>query len=195
MMSIQTQLWISTLSFLIFGSLIMAYVRYEYLKLGQLTFLGASLQVIAYGLLMVLTGLSVWGSLWPSWDEYIPDNWAGGLLTILGLVVCALGIWDFSSMQRLIGQRSDYLVIKGVYRYSRNPQYLGLGLLILGFVVSHWSSTAWLAFVCSLLLVGVTIWIEEQHLGKLFGEAYREYCRRVPRIIGRMTKIEGTQNE
>jgi len=189
MITIQTQLWISTFAFLIFGGMIMGYVRYEYLQRGALTHFGAFLQVIAFGLQMVITALTVWGSLWPSWYEYIPEHWIGGVLSLLGIVLCAVAMRDFKLMTRATGRRSDLLIVKGVYQYSRNPQYIGYGLLILGFVVGHWSSTAWLAFVSYLLLVRVTIWIEEQHLENLFGEAYRQYCRQVPRFIGIVSKM------
>ena len=166
----------------------MAYVRHEYLKYGVLTLFGALLQLVAYGLQMVLAALSIWGSLWPYWQEYIPENWIGGALTVSGIVVCAIGMMNFRSMKRLFGRQSDQLIVLGIYRYSRNPQYIGFGLLILGFVVSHWSSTSWLAFVSYLILVAVTIWIEEQHLENLYGEAYRNYCQSVPRIIALRNK-------
>jgi len=190
MFSLQTQLWISVLSFLVFGGLIMLYVRHEYLQRGALTQFGAFLQITAYGLQVVLTSFSIWGTLWPLWEDYIPDNWLGGFLLLLGILVCGIAIWNFRSMTRLTGRRSDQLVVKGLYKYSRNPQYIGYGLLILGFVISHWSATAWLAFASYLLLVGVTIRIEEEHLENLYGEAYRQYCRRVPRFIGSVSKLD-----
>jgi len=175
----------------------MLYVRHEYLQRGVLTQFGALIQIVAYFLQVVLSGYSIWGSLWPSWEEYIPDNWVGGSLSMLGIVVCCVAMWNFRSMTRLTGRRSDRLVVKGLYQYSRNPQYIGYGILILGFVIGHWSSTAWLAFASYLLLVGVTIWIEEQHLEIQYGEAYRQYCQRVPRFFGRVSKMNdrGINNE
>lgn len=164
----------------------MGYVRREYLQRGTLSQFGALIQIVAYGLQMVLTGFSVFGSLWPAWDEYAPDNWVGGFMSMLGIVVCAVAMINFRSMTRLTGRQSDHLVVRGLYQFSRNPQYIGYGLLILGFVIGHWSSTAWLAFASYLLLVGVTIWIEEQHLENQYGEAYRRYRQRVPRFIGKV---------
>jgi len=190
MLALQSQLWISGLTFLILGGLIMWRVRYEYLDNGKLTPLTAFLQAIAFGLQMVFTSLSVWGSIWPSWDECIPKNWVGGLLLIVGLVLCGLGMWAFRSMTRVTGLQTDGLVVKGIYKYSRTPQYVGYGLLILGFVIGHWISTAWLALLSHSLLVAVTIWIEEQYLENKYGDAYRDYCQRVPRFVGKILAID-----
>ena len=103
----------------------MAYVRHEYLQRGTLTQFGAFVQIIAFGLQVVLTSLSIWGSLWPSWDEYIPANWVAGFLSIAGIIVCGVAMWNFRLMTRLTGRRSDQLVFRGFYQHSRNPQYLG----------------------------------------------------------------------
>jgi protein-S-isoprenylcysteine O-methyltransferase Ste14 len=85
-------------------------------------------------------------------------------------------------MTRATGRETNQLIVKGVYRWSRNPQYLGYGLVILGAVIGYWSSTAWLAFIAYVLLVYATVKIEEEHLAQAFGEEYIAYCKRVPRF-------------
>lgn len=76
------------------------------------------------------------------------------------------------------------LSTSGPYRFTRNPFYLAnlaidAGLMV---VIGH----PWLAAVFALLWFVVyrqTIAAEERTLSGLFGEAYAEYCRRVPRLI------------
>ncbi|HOL96545.1 MAG TPA: isoprenylcysteine carboxylmethyltransferase family protein [bacterium] len=74
------------------------------------------------------------------------------------------------------------LVVQGPYRYVRNPMYWGVLLMVVGeFFVFE---SAVLLFYAILLLAGFhlfTIWYEEPVLRRTFGDAYVEYCQRVPR--------------
>ena len=105
---------------------------------------------------------------------------------LLGVGICLAGMWAFRSMKKVTGRETNRLVVRGIYRWSRNPQYLGYGLVILGEVVGYWSSTAWLALVAYALLVYATVRIEEEHLKQVFGSEYEAYCQSVPRFIGRI---------
>jgi protein-S-isoprenylcysteine O-methyltransferase Ste14 len=110
----------------------------------------------------------------------------GPLLVLAG----ALGIR--SAMQRFAAagtnvptdRPSTTIVSAGPYRFSRNPIYLGLTTLYLGFAVL--GDSAWvLALVVPVLLVmrfGV-IAREERYLTAKFGEAYRAYQGRVRRWL------------
>jgi protein-S-isoprenylcysteine O-methyltransferase Ste14 len=80
------------------------------------------------------------------------------------------------------------LVVTGLYRYVRNPMYVGVLLLIFGQMMLF-SSAALLAY-------GVAIWtafhifvvfFEEHRLQREFGEEYDRYVGNVPRWIPRMT--------
>jgi protein-S-isoprenylcysteine O-methyltransferase Ste14 len=75
------------------------------------------------------------------------------------------------------------LVSDGLYRYSRNPMYLGHLIFMAGLALTFWS---WLALA---ILVVNLFWFErrvrgdEQRLLRRFGAPYAEYCRRVKRWI------------
>ena len=78
------------------------------------------------------------------------------------------------------------LVVSGMYRYVRNPIYLGVLAVFVGYVLWHPSRASLLCPV----LVAVSahlfvIFYEEPHLRKAFGGAYEEYCKSVPRWIPR----------
>ncbi len=79
---------------------------------------------------------------------------------------------------------SRALVTGGIYRYTRNPMYVGMTLIYLG--VTAWWNTWWPLGVLPLVLVIMTVAVigrEEAYLERLFGEEYRRYRDRVRRWI------------
>jgi protein-S-isoprenylcysteine O-methyltransferase Ste14 len=81
---------------------------------------------------------------------------------------------------------TTHLVTEGVYRFSRNPMYLGLVLMLIAWAL--WLGTASPWVVPPLFAISMTITQiapEERALEKVFGEAYVAYRRRVNRWIGR----------
>ncbi len=77
---------------------------------------------------------------------------------------------------------STNLVTSGIYQYSRNPGYLGLGVIQLGFAVLL--DNAWIAiamFVAALITSWFVIRLEELKLTNAFGEPYLDYKRQVRR--------------
>ncbi|TMH31976.1 MAG: isoprenylcysteine carboxylmethyltransferase family protein [Betaproteobacteria bacterium] len=81
--------------------------------------------------------------------------------------------------------KASYLVTEGVFRVSRNPMYLGLVLLLIGWAI-------WLGSVSSLVvpplfvivITVVQIIPEEQALHERFDQEYAPYQRRGARWIG-----------
>jgi protein-S-isoprenylcysteine O-methyltransferase Ste14 len=81
------------------------------------------------------------------------------------------------------------LVVVGLYRYVRNPMYLGFftGWAGLWVVFGH-ANVATIA-VASTLVIATTLFVlfyEEPTLRKMFGGEYEEYCRSVRRWVPRM---------
>ena len=76
------------------------------------------------------------------------------------------------------------LVTDGPYAYSRNPQYIGFVLFVVGMTL-YWPTL--ITIPMGGALVFAYYWLarsEEKHLAKTFGEGYTEYSREVPRFIG-----------
>jgi len=80
-----------------------------------------------------------------------------------------------------------HLVVTGLYRYVRNPMYVGVLCLILGqgllfgeVRVLEYGMAVWLAF--HLFVLGY----EEPTLRRSFGEEYRTFCAHVPRWLPRL---------
>lgn len=74
------------------------------------------------------------------------------------------------------------LVIRGPYRFVRNPMYIGAGLTLAGAAL-YCGSIFLLLYVCVLLVFThfLVIFYEEPVLRKTFGAEYEAYCRRVSR--------------
>jgi protein-S-isoprenylcysteine O-methyltransferase Ste14 len=112
-----------------------------------------------------------------------PAQVAGGALAAAAAGVAIAGAGLFSSGAQISGIESGSLVISGFYRYTRNPQYLGLVAGLLGIAVAVRSGLA--------ALIAVTVWrafdrwipSEERHLERIFGEQYRAYAAQTRRWI------------
>ena len=75
------------------------------------------------------------------------------------------------------------MVTDGLYRFMRHPQYTGLLLFTLGWIL-HWPSIVTL--VLWPLLVAAYVWLagqEERRALEEFGEAYAAYSARTKRFI------------
>jgi hypothetical protein len=75
------------------------------------------------------------------------------------------------------------LSVSGIYRWGRNPQYLGWFLFLLGFALTDWSEWCLAALLVSAIGIHLLILVEEQHLLRQFGDTYRQFCDRVPRYF------------
>lgn len=79
------------------------------------------------------------------------------------------------------------LVTSGMYRYVRNPMYVGAGLVILGETALFGSILRGVEYVLVFggILALFVVLYEEPTLRAKFGADYEEYCRNVPRFVPR----------
>ena len=81
-------------------------------------------------------------------------------------------------------QRRCTIVTEGVYRWTRNPMYLGMALIYLGFALLLDSLVALiLIFPLVFVIQKEVIEREERYMEAKFGDAYRDYKARVRRWI------------
>ncbi len=84
----------------------------------------------------------------------------------------------------LIGRESNRLVASGIYRFSRNPMYTGVLLIVLGTAVFNANIMLGYYLVGLILVFNLFIrFYEEPTLRSKHGSAYDEYCKRVPRWL------------
>jgi len=137
---------------------------------------------------------SLWFWLLPQWLGFrvaavseASWRWLGAAPSVLGFAAALRCVWDFGRTGR--GTPAPIappkrLVVVGLYRYVRNPMYLGLaaGWMGLWVVFGHASLAAIVAVAAAALLVHLFVrFYEEPTLRKKFGADYHQYCRNVRR--------------
>ena len=116
-------------------------------------------------------------------------KWVRFQPTLTGIAIDVAALTCFrkagTTVNPLDPSKASRLVTDGVFRLSRNPMYLGLVLLLVGWGVWLGSASPWLVpplFVIALTVVQIIP--EEQALHRRFGEQYLSYRRKVARWIG-----------
>lgn len=119
----------------------------------------------------------------------IPGAWIIALvLAAIGGMLCIAGLLAFRSAKTTVNPihpaASTALVVRGVYRWTRNPMYLGFALLLLAFAL-------WLGKLSALLAVPLfmaylqhfQIRPEEDALRQQFGASFDTYRQQVRRWL------------
>jgi protein-S-isoprenylcysteine O-methyltransferase Ste14 len=75
------------------------------------------------------------------------------------------------------------LVVKGLFRWSRNPIFLAMRVNMLGLFLAMPTAVTLALLMCSELTVQVQVRLEEQFLLSKHGAAYENYCRQVRRWL------------
>ena len=113
---------------------------------------------------------------------------------LFGGAVYSWCVWDFATFGRGTPAPIDApkeLVVRGLYRYTRNPMYVGVLSTILGWAMLFKEPQLLLYALC----VGTcfhlfVVLYEEPNLQRVFGNSYEEYRARVNRWLpsaGRLT--------
>jgi protein-S-isoprenylcysteine O-methyltransferase Ste14 len=75
-----------------------------------------------------------------------------------------------------------HLVVTGAYRFSRNPMYVAVALILAGWASLYASSTLWIYAGAVLVLFHLRVLLfEEPWLARTFGGEWDRYRQRVPR--------------
>ncbi len=78
------------------------------------------------------------------------------------------------------------LVTAGAFRYSRNPIYVGMIILVAGLFLILPSVATLLGAVVAYVSINVQVRLEEDHMERTYGEAYRNYALAVGRFFPRV---------
>ena len=79
------------------------------------------------------------------------------------------------------------LVTNGIYRYSRNPAFLGFDFMYIGVLLLYGNLLTLGFSVFAMVMLHLQILQEERYLEDAFGTAYIEYKKQVFRYLGRKT--------
>ncbi len=138
--------------------------------------------------LVVPGTVAVWGPLLliRGRSPASPARLAGGVaLWLVGSAIYAWCVWDFAAFGRGTPAPLDAprrLVVRGLYRWTRNPMYLGVLTVLLGWTLAYRAHGLLLYLMSFAACVQLFIVLyEEPHLRRVFGREYEDYCARVNR--------------
>jgi protein-S-isoprenylcysteine O-methyltransferase Ste14 len=142
-------------------------------------------------IILLLSGIAMWFIAHSEYAYAISNPFALIMalsLAAIGIYISASAIRQFKTAETTISplqpDSATSLVHKGIFGKTRNPMYLGLFLVLLG-----WA--AWLQSMSNaIVLLAFVLWLtelqikpEEAALRKVFGQGYIDYCKRVRRWI------------
>ncbi len=118
-------------------------------------------------------------------------NWLALAQAALGGAILLKCAWEFAAVGFGTPAPIDppkSLVVSGLYRFVRNPMYVGVGMVLLS-EAALFSSISILKYAlatCGAFCLFVLAY-EEPRLRRKFGASYKVYCKGVPRWIPRLT--------
>jgi protein-S-isoprenylcysteine O-methyltransferase Ste14 len=131
-----------------------------------------------------------------TWHFNLPTSIriGGGMVLMgVGVTICfAQGFafrWSFKRLNFLDHSR---LVTEGIYRWSRNPGLVGWTIVLAGLGLV--CESAMVMFLVLVVWVGYGLLLpaEEEHLCRVFGDAYEAYRQRTARYFGLPRKTSKT---
>lgn len=155
------------------------YARWEYRKRRKLTFIGLALLCV---MLLVPNLILHYAATYQMPSTGL--DYVGVVVGGIGIVLCLAGMTAFRSMPKVLCIEPEQLTTGGPYQWSRNPQYVGWFLFLLGFALNDWSLWALAALVVVAISLHLLVLVEEEHLHRVFGEQFLEFRRATPRYAG-----------
>ena len=134
-----------------------------------------------------------------SFDPTRLDHFTGALLMAVGIALLATCIFEFARSGRGTLSPVDpprELVVRGLYRYVRNPMYLAVLTIVLGEILLTRSvdlTVYWLIFFVAANVFVMTY--EEPMLRAQFGESYDAYSARVGRWLPTFNSARSLQRK
>lgn len=113
-------------------------------------------------------------------------------LWLIGVIILLWSFWNFLVQGRGTPAPIDppkELVAVGFYRYVRNPMYVAIASINIGYFLwfGYWSLLIYACAAFSIMHTFVVLY-EEPNLKRKFGAGYEKYCRQVPRWIPKLKK-------
>ena len=139
-----------------------------------------------------ISGYGLWIVLGTEWlritrigiDTYPPHRNAAAVIFAAGIFLVLMSLLHLGKSTRLgIPSENTELKTGGIYRITRNPMYLGFNLLTVSSMLLTGHVAVILLGIYSIAVYHFIIRGEERFLEERFGDAFREYRKRVRRYI------------
>ena len=129
-----------------------------------------------------LSGKSVKSAFTP---PFVGHHYIGLFIFAVGLIVVLICVASFAIRGKGTLSPADptkKLVISGLYRFSRNPMYIGVTMMLIGQSIFFQSyAIAIYSLVIFIAFYSFIVFFEEPRLQDAFGSEYNEYVKKVPR--------------
>ena len=104
-----------------------------------------------------------------------------GDLIFLASTVCMKDSWRAG----IPDKDKTELVTSGIYKFSRNPAFVGFDFMYIGVLLMYFNPLCALFSVFAVVMLHLQILQEEKYLSATFGKEYEDYKKRVFRYLGR----------
>ena len=134
-------------------------------------------------------------------DDAGLDPWMDALGVLVGMLGLAVRAATIGYEYIVRGGRNrqvyaDHLVQGGIYAHTRNPMYIGNGLILLGWALIVNAPEFYLiALPLAVLFYAAIIAAEEAYLRDKFGAEFDAYCARVNRIVPRLSGLRSSLSD
>lgn len=123
----------------------------------------------------------------------LPILMKNNLVRYIGLIIALAGVIIF--ITAVVTMRDSWragidntqktkIINNGIYKYSRNPAFVGFDLLYIGIGLAFSNIFNLIVACFSVLLLHLQILEEEKYLPRVFGKDYLEYKKRTGRYFG-----------
>lgn len=195
----------NVLLFLFFAiSFIKPKKRFEWRSMGAFIGFIVALFTEMYGFPLTIYLLSTWmGKSYPVLDPFAHSSghlvlvflglsYSGNALVVLHLISNGIIFFGFSLMylgwMRIYKSEGKSIVTDGVYAYVRHPQYVGIFLVTIGFLIQWPSLTTLIMWPILIFAYYRLAMREERDVERQFGEEFIEYKEKVSAFIPRLRK-------
>lgn len=121
--------------------------------------------------------------------NHIPANarFTGFCIGMLGDIIFLLSVLCMKDSWRagIPDKDRTKLVTSGIYRYSRNPAFLGFDFMYVGLLLMYFNLPMLVVSAFAIIMLHLQILQEERYLTENYGDSYREYRKHVFRYLGR----------
>ena len=139
--------------------------------------------------ILIAAGMWALARWWPVVAFSVPSPWLVGLgVASIGGVVSGAGAREFRRVRTTVNplhpERASSVVSTGIYRYTRNPMYVGIAFVLLGCFLAFGGLSAAVGLPALVwYLTRFQIVPEERILEAKFGDEYRRYRAGVRRWL------------
>lgn len=153
-------------------------------------FIGKLMRLVMLACVIVIIFYSFWHQGYQFLTPIAPLQ--KPFLEITGIVLLIVSlVWILAAQAQMgnswrIGVDEDVkteLVREGNFRLSRNPIFLGMRLILLGFFLVMPNALSLVIWILGDVLIQIQVRLEEEHLTKMHKAEYEEFCRQVRRWI------------